>query len=40
MPCYKGDKFNDNGGLLQGWQVNDNESDNNNEDKICLLLRR
>ena len=25
--------------LLQKWQVNDNKS-NNNEDKICLLLKR
>ena len=39
MPCYKGGEFNNNGGLLQGWQIDNNKSDNN-ENKVCLLLKR
>ena len=40
ISCYKGDKFNNNGGLLQEWQVNDNKSNNNNKDKIYSILKR
>ena len=32
-------QVNDDDGLLQGWQVNNDVSDNN-EDKVCLFLRR
>ena len=40
MLCYKDGKFNDDGGLLRGRQVNNNKSDKNNEDKVYLFLRR
>ena len=40
MLCYKSDKFNDDSGLLQEWQVNDDKSNNNDKDKVCLLLKR
>ena len=39
MPCYEDEEINNNGGLLQEWQVNDDKFDNN-ENKVCLLLRR
>ena len=39
MTCYKNNKFNNDGGSLQGWPVHDDKSDNNNKDKIDLLLR-
>ena len=37
--CYKSSKFNKDGDLLQGWQFDDNKSDNN-KNKIWLLLKR
>ena len=40
MPCYKEGKFNNNGGLLQEWQVDNDKFDNNNENKIYLFLKR
>ena len=39
MPCYKRREFDD-GGLLQRWQVNDNKSNKNNEDKILFASKK
>ena len=38
--CYKGSKFNNNDNLLKELQINDDKFDNNNEDKVYLLLKR
>ena len=40
MPCYKHADFNDNSGLLQEWQSDNDKFDNNNENKVYLLLKK
>ena len=35
----QGWQINDNGVLLYGWQINNNKFDNN-QDKICIFLRK
>ena len=39
MLHYKSDKFHDDGGLLQGCQINDKKSENN-KNNVYLLLKR
>ena len=40
MPCYKGGKFNNDSGLLLGWQVDNDKFNNKHKDKVCLLLKK